>query len=91
MWSPIIEVSPYTDEGPLHRSPMSALFLKSSALMLLVFDHWNKENKMILGFPVPIGSLEVNLIRSAQGESHTPIFPECAPCSVLGPASETLV
>lgn len=35
-------ILPYTGEGPLRRSPMSALFLKSSALTLLVFDHWNK-------------------------------------------------
>lgn len=41
-------------------SPMSVLFLKNSALMLLVFDHWNKENKMVSGFPVPRASLAVN-------------------------------
>lgn len=41
-------------------SPVSVLFLKNSALMLLVFDHWNKENEMVSGFPVPKVSLEVN-------------------------------
>lgn len=44
---------PYMDEGPPRMSPMSVLFLKSSALMLLVFDHWNIENE-ILEFPVSI-------------------------------------
>lgn len=55
-------------------SPMSVLFLKNSALMLLVFDHWNKENEMVSGFPVPKASIEVNY-EVPQGESHTPIFP----------------
>lgn len=67
---------PYTDEGPRRMSPMSVLFLKSSALMLLVFDHWNKENEMISGFPFPKAFSEGSYYEvSAQGESHTPFVP----------------
>lgn len=53
MQSSTMEVLPYMGEGPLRMSPMSALFLKSSALMLLVFDHWKKENEIIFSFPFP--------------------------------------
>lgn len=49
MQPPTVGDLPYMGEGPLRMSPMSVLFLKSSALMLLVFDHWNKENQMISG------------------------------------------
>lgn len=63
-------------EDPPHKSPVSVLFLRSSALMLLVFDHWNKENEMISGLPVLRGSSEVNsLLRSALGEQHPSSFP----------------
>lgn len=55
-----VALLPYTDEGPRRMSPMSVLFLKSSALMLLVFDHWNKENEMISAFPIPKAFSEVS-------------------------------
>lgn len=43
-------VLPYMGEGPLRRSLMSVPFLRNSALMLLVFDHWN-EKEMVSGLP----------------------------------------
>lgn len=81
---------PYTGEGPLRRSPGSALFSRSSALMLLVFDHWNKEKddfRVSCYHRCPRGKL----LSSAQDESHTTIFPKCTPCSVLGPTLEISV
>lgn len=47
---PLGGVLPYTGEGPLRRSLMSVPFSRNSALMLLVFDHWN-EKEMISGLP----------------------------------------
>lgn len=60
MQPPTEGLLPYTGEGPRRTSPTSALFLKNSALMLLVFDHWNKENEVISGAPVSIASPEAN-------------------------------
>lgn len=41
-------VLPYMGEGPLRRSLTSGPFLRNSAQMLLVFDHWN-EKEMVSG------------------------------------------
>lgn len=58
-------------EDPLHMFPMSVLFLRSSALMLLVSDHWNKENEMVSRCLVPTGSPEVTLYEDVLRVSHT--------------------